>query len=363
LSFVKEVYVSTFPRRAHGLALAAALVACLCVPGALQAQGEGAYEFATPVFGLAIAPDGAFLVADAGAGIVRLGRHRSRLIAPLPGVTDVAPIGSGMMWATTGAFGPTAQKLFRVSRRGKTTLVADLGAFEAAVNPDKGAIDSNPFDVAKLSGGRALVADAAANALLIANKHGEVDWVATLPSELVSTANIKQLFGCPMGPPNICAPPPVGLPPMIPAQPVATSVAIGPDGAYYVGELKGFPAPTGESQVWRIEPGTRHAECGISPACMVVADGFTSIIDLAFGPDGTLYVVELDEASWFAVEFPQLDPGLGGTVNACETRFWTCEVVKTGLPQVTTVAVSRKGRVYAAINALIPGAAEIVRVK
>jgi hypothetical protein len=30
---------------------------------------------------------------------------------------------------------------------------------------------------------------------------------------------------------------------------------------------------------------------------MVVLDGLTSIVDLDFGPDGTLYVVELDEAS------------------------------------------------------------------
>jgi hypothetical protein len=82
-------------------------------------------------------------------------------------VTDVAPIGSGMMFAVTGGFpGPIRQKLFRVSRNGKTTLVADLFAFETAVNPDGGAIDSNPFDVAALGGSRALVADAAANALL-----------------------------------------------------------------------------------------------------------------------------------------------------------------------------------------------------
>jgi hypothetical protein len=72
----------------------------------------------------------------------------------------------------------------------------------------------------------------------------------------VSTANIKSLFGCPGGPPNIC-----GLPPMIPAQAVTPSVAIGPDGAYYIGEPKGFPAPTGESRVWRIDPAAHHVHC------------------------------------------------------------------------------------------------------
>src|SRR6185436_18543992 len=89
-----------------------------------------------------------------------------------------------------------------------------------------------------------------------------------------------------------------GLPPIMNAQPVTASVAIGPDGAIYVGELKGFPAPTGMSKIWRIEPGTLHAQCGTSPACRVVASGFTSIVDLTFGPGGTLYVVELDEATW-----------------------------------------------------------------
>ncbi len=62
--------------------------------------------------------------------------------------------------------------------------VANLGAFEADVNPDGGEIDSNPFDVAALPGGRALVADAAANALLIVQADGTVDWVATLPERL-----------------------------------------------------------------------------------------------------------------------------------------------------------------------------------
>jgi hypothetical protein len=48
---------------------------------------------------------------------------------------------------------------------------------------------------------------------------------------------------------------------MIPAQAVTPSVAIGPDGAYYIGELKGFPAPTGESRVWRIDPDAHHVHC------------------------------------------------------------------------------------------------------
>ncbi len=117
---------------------------------------------------------------------------------------------------------------------------------------------------------------------------------------------------------------------MIPAQAVTPSVAIGPDGYYYIGELKGFPAPTGFSRVWRINPAARHVHCSADPAvtpdCTVVADGFTSIIDLAFDRNGTMYVTELDEASWFAVEVTHTP--IGGTVNACTLNAgtWDCSV-------------------------------------
>ena len=154
-----------------------------------------------------------------------------------------------------------------------------------------------------------------------------------------------------------------GLPPEMPAQPVATSVAVGPDGAYYVGELKGFPGPVGMSRVWRIEAGTRHAQCGTSPACSVVLDGFTSIVDLAFGPTGILYVDEFDEASFLAVELTGFGlPGLmqGGTVDACDLSSASCSVLAGGLPMPIAVAVDRNGTVYAAISSLIPGAAQVI---
>lgn len=342
------------PSARHGKSL---LIAPLLVAvTAIAAHGLASYDFATPLFGLATAPDGSLLVADAGAGIVELRKGTGALIAELPGVTDLAPIGRGDMFAVRGGGpGQTTGALFRVSR-GSIRQIGDLYAFEAAVNPHPTAVDSNPFDVAALTGGTALVADAGGNDLLIVDQAGNVDWIAMFPDEPVSTADLKSLAGCPAPPPGsefIC-----GLPPMLPAQAVSTSVAIGEDGAYYVGELKGFPAPRGESRVWRIEPGTLHADCGSSPACTVVADGFTSIVDLAFGPDGTLYVVELDEASWAAVEF-QL-PGLGGTVNACDTSSWTCSEVATELPMPIAVTVGRDGTVYAAINAVVPGAAQVI---
>jgi hypothetical protein len=242
--------------------------------------------------------------------------------------------------------------------RGSTREIADLLEFELRVNPDGNPVapppapgPSNPFDVEALTGGRALVADAAGNSLLIVDQRGNVDWIATLPNEVVSTANAKAIFGCPGSGAPQC-----GLPPAIPAQPVATSVAVGPDGAYYMGELKGFPAPKGESRVWRIEPGARHAVCGSSPACRIVADGFTSIIDLRFGPDGTLYVIELDEESWLATEFGL---GTGGSVNTCDSSTWVCVQVATGLPMLTSIAIDGNSTVWVVTNALDPTTVDV----
>lgn len=319
---------------------------------AQEADPVPPYDFAGPIFGIAGTGYDGLFVADSGAGIVNLDNGQWSLIAELPGVVDVAPFGQRDMFAITGGGEEeTSATLFHVSGD-NVRSIANLGAFEEHVNPAGDDIHSNPFEVVTLWGKQgnkqALVADAGANALLIVDQQGRVDWIATLPTELVSTAYAKELAGCPTPPEEfaeVCE-----LPEMIPAQAVATSVTIGRDGAYYVGELKGFPGPTEESRIWRIAPGTRHAQCGNSPKCTIVADGFTSIIDLKFTLDGTLYVVELDEAGWLAVE---LGKGTGGTVNACRpmARSWNCRVVATDLsPNPTSVSViNRTGRIYVSL--------------
>jgi hypothetical protein len=339
-------------------ALAVALTAAFTLPIAADSSLSRPVSNAGPVFGITTGP-GEVVLADAGQGIVRLRNKKTELVAALPGVSDVDVINPNLMIATTGGGAdPTSAKLWRIEK-GKVSLWADLGAFEATVNPDGAEINPNPFDVQALPGGRALVADAGANALLIVEPDGTIDWIATLPSQLVSTANVKQLFGCPAGPPDIC-----GLPAMIPAQAVTPSIAIGPDGAYYMGELKGFPAPTDASRVWRIDPDSRHVQCTTaSPECSVVASGFTSIIDVAFDRHGTMHVTELDEASWFAVEVTH-NP-IGGTVNACTSSagVWTCAPFEQNLSTPTGTASDATGRVYITNYALRPGAAEVRTVK
>jgi hypothetical protein len=332
----------------------AALVAVagfVLVPTAAQAD-PSFYE--SPLFGITAKPNGVLLVADSGQGIVN--GDTGALVAALPAATDVAARATGGLWVTTSGDEGT-QKLFFV-QRGHATEVADLGEFEKRHNPHPEVVESNPFDVADLAGNAALVADAAGNSLLMVRDSNSPSSdissrskvVAILPNELVSTANVKKIAGCPAGPPDIC-----NLPAMIPAEPVATSVAVGPDGAYYVGELKGFPSPKGESRVWRIDPNARNARCGQSPKCTLALDGFTSIIDLAFGPDGRLNVAQLEDESWFALEFNE-GPVAGGSVRACNLATKACEVVADEVPILTAIAY-RGQQLWGTIWALVPEAA------
>jgi hypothetical protein len=327
----------------------------LAIPATAAAEGQ----FAGPVFGLGTDSEGNVVVADAGRGVASVD---GSLIAELPGVTDVAGSDQGWLWAITGGGpAPTAQKLFKVFEDGTMAEFANLGAYEAEHNPHPAAVDSNPFGVVDLGGGGAVVADAGGNTLLKVTKHGKVKLIAVLPDESVPTENAKaiveEVVGNLLGQEVSCedglpaeAPPEAHeiceLPEMIPAEAVATSVAIGPDGDFYVGELKGFPAPLGESKVWRIASGARNVDCGSSPLCSVAYDGFTSIVGLAFDTDGTLYVAEMDEKSFLAVELflegLPVDLGLG-TIDACDG---SCAVELGGIPLLSAITVDGAGDLW-----------------
>jgi hypothetical protein len=72
---------------------------------------------------------------------------------------------------------------------------------------------------------------------------------------------------------------------------VPTTVVRGPGGDLFVGELTGFPFPLGGARVYRVEKGEDPE---------VYAEGFTNIIDIAFGRHGTLYVLEIAHNSLLA---------------------------------------------------------------
>jgi hypothetical protein len=193
-----------------------------------------------------------------------------------------------------GSFG----QLLQVRRNGTTRLVADIAAYQLG-DPDPDDLEghpteSNPNGLAVLENGKILVSDAAANdVLLVDPKKDTITTVARLKPELVPWP-----AGLPFGPPP-------GTPE--PAEAVPTSVTVGPDGAWYVTELKGFPFVKGTSRIWRIEPGSVDATCDPTQPnqgpCRTVGTGFTSVIDLAFGRHGTMYVLEIVKEGLLSVEF------------------------------------------------------------
>jgi streptogramin lyase len=223
--------------------------------------------------------------------------------------------------------------------------LADLAAYEHRRNPDNAERDSNPYSVAALSKGGSLVVDAGGNSLLKVNRRGTIRTVAVFPG----TPRAMPTLSC--TPPAGAGLPPAGTP--IPSQAVPTSVVVGPDGAYYVGELTGFPFTPETASVYRVDPKTR--------AVTTYASGFTNVVDIAFGPDRSLYVLEITRDGLLETEFCQRPP-LG--------RLWKVEngqkqeIPVPGLLAPGGVAVAETGTIYLTNNSVMPGGAgEVLRVR
>jgi len=168
--------------------------------------------------------------------------------------------------------------------------------------------ESNPYAMTATWRGDILIADAAGNDVIRVTPDGHASTMARFDLQSVSTAQV---------PPGLPGLPP-SLPPTLPAEAVPTSITQGPDGAIYVGELKGFPFQDGSSNIWRIKPNADGAWCSVNTpdpthSCRLYDMGFTGIQDLAFNPhNGKMYVYELAVGGVFAFE-PALDPTSGAS--------------------------------------------------
>jgi hypothetical protein len=250
--------------------------------------------------------DGTFSVLDTSTGTtVELGSVPATFIAP---AIALRRTGHAYILTAAGAPGSGAMTLFQwVPGGGAPTVVADIGAYQVTdpdpYNTNGPPEESNPFGVALLPDGSVLVSDAAANDLLRVYPDGSIVTVARLKPRVVPVPEELPDVGFP----------PAGTP--ILSEGVATSVTVGEDGYYYVGELRGFPSTTGTSQIWRIAPDSVDAVC--DPAaphagpCQRFADGFTSIVSLSTGDDGAIYVVELVKGGWLQWE-EGVAPPIGG---------------------------------------------------
>jgi hypothetical protein len=152
--------------------------------------------------------------------------------------------------------------------------------------------------------------------------------------------------------------PPAGTP--IPSEGVATSVTVGADGHYYVGELRGFPATPGTSQIWRIHPGSKNAVCDpekpYKGACKRYADGLTSIVDLGADRRGNIYAVELSKQSWLQFELGTPGAEIGGLFKVSRHGHKIRELVPDQLVLPGGVEATRGGDLFVTSPIFGPGA-------
>src|SRR5579859_1091511 len=207
---------------------------------------------------------------------------------------------------------------------GKTRVV-DLAAFAAAhpqtadslgTVPGETPYDSDPYDVIAYRGGW-VVADAGANDLLYVSATGRVSMLARFPA--VAEQVPAGVFGNP-------------TPISVDAQAVPTAVAIGPDGALYVGLLRGVPSDPGTSDIYRVVPGDQPE---------IWARGLTSVTDIAFDRQGRLLATEFNTGGLLS---PPTVPGALVRISDDGQTVTTLPV--PGLFQPTGLAVSADGTVY-----------------
>lgn len=339
--------------------------------------------------GVDIGQDGAIYVAETGVGgdqcpmgeagtcfgatgaITRIADGASeRIIEGLPsaanaegsfGVSDLIALDDGSFLVVVNLGGDPAMRegdnaygyLASVSADGVLTPLADVAGFEATDDPDGGVVpDSNPHSLA-LSDAGTLVADAGGNDLLLVDDDGSVSLAALFPptvheypAEVVAAMQAAQGEGGPAAEEM-----PEFVP--IPVEAVPTSVIVGPDGAYYVGELTGGPFPAGGASVYRIEAGGEPE---------IYATGFSSIMDLDFAIDGTLYVAELVHDGLMPVFLGEAPPV--GAIMAVPPGGGEPVLVATGddLMALGGLAVADDGSLIVTTNTIMPGAGAVVRV-
>lgn len=355
---------------AGGAAVCSVVAVMLAVPVATSTRAVSTTVIAdlNGPRGLAMGPagrlvwgenDGSFseLVAKgalAGTAI-HLGTAPATYIAPA-----VSTSGGQLFLLTAGGPPGTGSNTLYRATNGIVRALADIAAYQQT-DPDPYNLaddpaESNPFGVAALDDGSVLVSDAAANDLLRVYPNGRIETVARLKPRVVAVPDeLPDVDG--EGNPL----PPGGT--MLPSEAVATSVTVGADGYYYVGELRGFPATPGTSQVWRIAPNSVNAVCDptapTTGACRRYADGFTSIVDLEAAADGSLYVVELVKQSWLQWELGLANPPIGAVFRIPPGGGSPTELAPGELILPAGIAVA-DGAVYVTTPVFGPG--RIVRL-
>jgi DNA-binding beta-propeller fold protein YncE len=346
------------------------ILALAIVPVAAAGAGTSVQAIASGLDnprGLAIGPDGALYVAEAGRGnpgcpegdrfdgpfgpacigatgaVTRIvDGEPERIVTGLSswaspegrqafGPHDIAFQGQDGAYVVVGFCPPSpvaegCGRLLHLAANGEWSEVASIWDWELANNVDEAHEgESNTYAVLPLAG-ETIVADAAGNTLLRVGPDGDISLLALFPSRSVDQGGEQMQMDA-----------------------VPTSVAVGPDGAFYVSELTGAPFPVGGARIYRVERGEDpYAEREI------YADGFTNVIDIAFDDAGNLYVLEIAANG--------IPAGPDGALIRLAPDGSRETILDEGLVSPAGVAVGADGTIYVTNHGEDPDQGEVLSI-
>ena len=271
----------------------------------------------------AVAPDGTQSVVATGLPSTGLG-------AEAVGPTGIV-VADGQIWVANGGAAlelgieplPNENSVVQIDPdAGEATLVADLGAYEEANNPDGTDVNPNLYGMDLGADGQLYVADAGGNTLFrVDPASGTFALLGVVPERPV---------------PAELAPPPGATPEAdMPTslQAVPTAVHVGDDGNVYVGLLGGL-APGAGAVVVAQADGT----------FIDTATGMSAVVGVALGPDGSLYASQISNN--FFSERPE--PGSVVRIDA----DGNAEPVLEDLMFPNGIAFDEDGSLYVVVNSV-----------
>jgi len=200
---------------------------------------------------------------------------------------------------------------------GEQTPTADITALEEQLFPGH---ESDPYGIISGKYGQ-VVAHAGGNNVILVKPNGDLQVLAQIPDRVIGTNIIES---------------------------VPTCVTQGRDGAFYFGELSGFPYLPGVARVWRVVPGQEPT---------IYSSGFTNIIDCTFDNSGRLIVLEI-------AKFGLLNADQSGALIRVERDGTHTELASTGLTNPGGVAVIKNDLFYVTnFTAGFGGDGQLLRVE
>lgn len=355
------------------LALSMTLVGAVASAGAAAAGTVLATGLNSPR-GLVVADDGTIYVAEAGTGgtekvsggpadpnaggtrgytgqVTKITPNGTKSVlatglASYGGGEVVGPtaivLAGGSLWVAIGGIAAEAgltpltneNSVVKIDpTSGAVTKVADIGAYEAANDPDGYGVNSNLYGLALGKDGNLYVADAGGNTIYQLNPQtGAIKVLAVIPGVTVSPSDFPpgtfppdQPFGNPGrgGKPEV--------------DPVPTSITAADDGSIFVTLLPGALLPN-KAKVVNVT---------MAGAVTDVASGFTTLVGSSAGPDGNLYVTSLTAG------FAENGPPLPGSVMRVVAGKGT--VVAGDLPLPNGIDFDGGGNLYVVVFAVNGG--------